>query len=175
MSPTALCRFFALGRYDIANKSCAKGKSCPFSHDAKEPLVCPFYLNGTCKFGNKCALMHSKPKKLKNIPRKIELSSPQSCANSSNVKKMDVVFIDVPTYSESTDKSTYAEPDIVKSSGVTKPILSSLCPFAASCKFGFNCKYLHGKQCPKCLQYCLHPEESQLVHDGINTFYFKSI
>ena len=34
-----------------------------------------------------------------------------------------------------------------------------LCPFdmAGKCKYGENCRYLHGIKCPICEKYCLHP------------------
>jgi hypothetical protein len=120
--------------------SCSKGKKCTFSHEKSQP-VCQFYLQGTCKFGLACALKH---KKLKNTP-----IVPVHHSQTDSTLKKDIVFKVIPTYSDTQP---------------LKKSLSPLCPFSNSCKFGTKCKYIHAEQCPKCLEYCLHPDESHNEH-----------
>ena len=37
------------------------------------------------------------------------------------------------------------------------------------CHFGDDCKYIHGEQCPKCMKYCLHPNDIQFNENHLNT------
>lgn len=90
------CRFFALGH-------CAKGSSCPYSHekDEKTQAFCEFYAAGTCTFGSKCALPHIKRTNLpvkkptvKLFPLKYPMSEPgatfsQNIKNGNEISKFN--------------------------------------------------------------------------------------
>jgi hypothetical protein len=46
------------------NGSCGKGSHCTFSHDWKHQpdMVCRYYLEGQCWYGDKCRYDHVRPK-----------------------------------------------------------------------------------------------------------------
>ena len=143
MSPTLPCRYFALGH-------CAKGSDCPYLHSSeKASQICQFYLKGNCSFGQRCALKHSKPK-----------ASP-SFSNSS----LRTTATTKTTATKTTTKTTTIPFSQVRVGNKLSDASSLLCKFSKQdCKFKDKCRLVHGLQCPLCLEYCLHPNDSPETH-----------
>lgn len=133
----APCRFYALGH-------CQKGSACTFSH-SNEKQVCQFYLAGNCSYGSKCVNKHDKSFK------KVGISSKQN--TSTAIKSKPVVPISVPP--KQSKQSAWGKNSNQDTSNRTQNPSSNsetlLCPFKKSdCKWGINCKSIHGDICPSC-------------------------
>lgn len=164
----APCRFYALGH-------CQKGSTCSFSH-SNEKQVCQFYLAGNCSYGTKCVNKHDKSAKnntfgarqntttaLKAKPI-IPVSLPSKKSSSSS---------SASPWRTSTASNNNASNSTNNIDNVTTETL--LCPFRKEdCKWGTNCKSIHGDICPICDLPVLDPTRPSSHQSHINSCSAKS-
>jgi E3 ubiquitin-protein ligase makorin len=155
------CKFFRIGQ-------CSK-KNCNFSHDpegyaelrTRSVEVCPFFLQGNCRYGQVCAFRHAALPEPGLHARSLlppTALPPATLAVAGEMRPMSIHM------SPSAPGASRHPPSVSTSSmSIAAPGARTLCAFAVLGKCPYpasECRYAHGLQCPHCRKYVLDPQST---------------
>ncbi len=133
----------------------------------KSDVPCRYFQLGTCSRGSLCRFSHSattsKPVTMTNFDESLSI----------NFSGLDIREASKPEEAGCPFKYNEALGTVTSSTFNVAPVSTSLtitvvpenrkelCIFAITgkCRYGPMCRSVHGIQCPRCLKFCLHPDD----------------